>query len=233
MKSKLYLLLCLFFLVSGGNATAQWKSLFNGENLTGWQITGDSAPVFVENGSIILRQKANTKTHTFLRTDKKYDDFILEVEAKRDSSFNYGILFRGVDAPDTAHVSLYGYQVKVDHLKNRRWTGAIFDDFGNTWNWLTNMTDNAAGQNAIKLAGEWDMYRIEAIGNVIKVWVNGVPTAHLINDKYGAGYIAFKIHFLGNNQQMEKPTAQIRSVRIMTKKLAKFSQSTTLQPTIK
>ena len=107
----------------------EWKKIFNGENLDGWAITGDKGKVSVQNNSIVLNMKANTTEHTFLRTDKTYRDFIFEVDCKRDSSFQYGILFRARNAADTAHVRLNGYQVKIDH-SSRHWTGGIFDDFG-------------------------------------------------------------------------------------------------------
>jgi hypothetical protein len=184
--------------------------------LQDWQKVGGDAPFEVKDNCIELHQKANSKEHTFLRTDKKYKDFILELECKRDAQFYYGILFRAVDAPDTAHVRLYGYQVKIDHDKSRKWTGAIFDDFGNTWKWLTTLKDDTTAQNALKNAGEWDKYKIEAFGNTIKVWLNGTQTATLTNDKYSEGYIALKIHFLGNRPENEKYSAQINNIKIFT-----------------
>ncbi len=171
-----------------------------------------------------MHRKANTREHTFLRTNKKYRDFILELECRRDEQFQYGILVRAVPAPDTAHVRLYGYQVKVDHNANRRWTGAIFDDYGNTWRWLSTLSDNPEAQNALKEAGLWDHYRIELIGNHLKVWVNGVAATNLISEKYRKGYIALKIHFLGDNVALEKPTAWVRNIRIITRNPGEYSR---------
>lgn len=203
------------------NAQAQkpeaWVSLFNGKDLAGWSVVGDSATFTVEEGVIRMHRKANTREHTFLRTDKKYRDFILELECKQQQQFQYGILVRAIPAPDTAHVRLYGYQLKFDQNKNRRWTGAIFDDFGNTWQWLSTLTDNPEAQNALKEAGQWDHYRFELLGDTIKVWVNGVAASDLVNTKYGEGYIALKIHSLGNNPALEKPTAWVRNIRITEK----------------
>ena len=216
MKENIFIFLSLVLSFHHSFSQKKEHILFNGTNLLGWQKVGGDAPFDVEDNCIKLHQKANTNEHTFLRTDKRFKDFILELECKRDAQFYYGILFRAIDAPDTAHVRLYGYQVKVDHDKTRKWTGAIFDDFGNTWKWLTTLKDSTQAQNALKNAGEWDKYKIEVFGNMIKVWLNGIQTANLINDKYSEGYVALKIHFLGNRPENEKYSAQIKNIKIIT-----------------
>ena len=226
MNIKLFLI-CLTML-SVYNTDAQqsnkWKHLFNGKNLEGWSVIGGAGKVEVEDGAIVLRQTANTKEHTFVHTKKKYKDFILEVDCRRDPRFFYGILFRAQKAPDTAHVRLYGYQSKVDHKKDRSWTGGIFDDFGNIWNWMYTPDTDERAKKTLKPAGEWDHYRIEAIGNTIKVWLNDIPISHIQNTKYKKGYIAFKIHFLGNNKEQEKQRAWIKNVRIVTSHLSKYAK---------
>ncbi len=215
--SVLFFLLALCFPVKSSAQPAEaWETIFNGKNFEGWSIIGGAGKFDVADSAFVLHMTANTTEHTFARTNKMYKDFILEVECKRDSTFYYGILFRARPAPDTAHVRLYGYQVKVDHSAARKWTGGIFDDFGNTWHWMYTLADDNRAQQALKKAGEWDHYRIEAIGNHIKVWLNGIPTSNLINDKYQKGYIAFKIHFMGNEPEKEKVAAWIKNVRIVT-----------------
>jgi hypothetical protein len=154
----------------------------------------------------------------------KYRDFILTLDVKRDRGFNYGVLFRAQLTSDTAHASLHGYQVKADHLESRSWTGGIFDDFGSRWNWLYDLAEDLRAQKAAHPPGAWDHLRIEAIDNKIKVWVNQVPTAHLINDKYKKGFIAFKIHFLGNDPDMEIAAGWIKNVRVINKQVKRFSQ---------
>ena len=183
------------------NATAPWVSLFNGKDLTGWMIKGDpTGKAWVEDGQINCQQTAKTKEHTFVCTETKYSDFILEVDAKIDGAFNSGILFRCVDMPKGARpsqpgkidpASLNGYQVKIDPTP-RKWTGGIYEDFGGDWKWYYSLEKDARAQEAFKI-GEWNTFRIEAIGKSIKVWVNGVPTANVTHDKYVAGRIAFKI----------------------------------------
>jgi hypothetical protein len=207
-----------------GQPTSEWKQIFNGIDLNGWSIIGGEGKVNIADSCLILQMKANTTEHTFVKSNKKYKDFILEIDVKRDPGFFYGILFRARNAPDTAHVRLYGYQVKADHLPNRRWTGGIFDDFGNTWNWLYPLEGNPMAQNATHDPGIWDHLRIEAIGDHIKVWLNDIPTTNLINTKYPRGYIAFKIHFLDGRPENEKAAGWIKNVRIIDNHPARYSR---------
>ncbi len=206
----------------------KWKTLFNGKNLNGWTITtrGKPAAAWVENGEIVCHQVVNTAQHTFVRTKKKYADFILEGDCKLDGDLHTGFLFRLIEASDTAKVSLLGYQVKIDPTP-RKWTGGVFDDFGNSWRWLHTLEENAKAREAFKMK-EWNTFRIEAIGNNIKVWVNDIPTVHLINNKYDKGYIALKIHSMGNTPEKEKILVHFKNIKIMTKNVEKYKKQTDL-----
>jgi hypothetical protein len=42
----------------------------------------------------------------------------------------------------------------------------------------------------------------------MKVWVNGVPTCHLLDEEYRKGSIAFKIHSAGSNPKTERTDEQ-------------------------
>ncbi len=206
-----------------------WQSVFNGSSLAGWKVVAprDPAPAVVEGGAMVLRQRINTVEHTFVTTEKRYGDFVLQLEVNDDPDFNSGILLRCSDAPANASVRLNGYQVKIDNTK-RAWTGGVFDDYGNGWRWLFDLKDNAAGRNAFKF-NEWARFRIECIGPSIKVWVNDVPTCNLIDDKYQEGYIAFKIHSVGNNPKATESAIRFRNIRILTEGLEKFSKPMDLE----
>ncbi len=201
-----------------------WVSLFNGTDLDGWRIVAlaDPAPAVVEGGAMVLRQRENTVEHTFVTSEKKYRNFILELDLKDDPSFNSGILLRCVDAPADAHVRLNGYQIKIDNSQ-RSWTGGVFDDFGAGWTWLFDLKDDAVARAAFKL-GEWSHFRIECIDSSIKVWVNGIPTCHLIDEKYREGYIAFKIHSLGNKPDATKSAIRLKNIRLIADRPERFAQ---------
>ncbi len=199
-----------------------WETIFNGKNLDGWKMVGDKGVAYVKDGEIVIHRVAGTKEHTFVTTKKKYSDFILEVDFKMDEpGISTGVLIRCVDAdsnPDTSKVRLYGYQIKIDNSP-RNWTGGVFDDFGGTWKWMYDLTQNEPARQAFKI-WDWNTFRIEAIGNTIKVWVNGVPSTNLISDKYSKGYIALKIHSLKPDEKGEEVLVHFKNIRILTKNLA-------------
>ncbi len=215
---------CLFFFFLAQVSSAQkdnvpWENLFNGKNLDGWKMVGDKGVAFVENGEIVVHRIKGTKEHTFLTTKKKYDDFILEIDFKIDPpGYSAGVLVRCIDAksnPDTTKVRLYGYQVKIDQSA-RNWTGGIFDDFGGTWTWMYDLSQNEPARQAFKLP-DWNTYRVEAIGNNIKVWLNGVPSTNLVNNKYTKGYIALKIHQMKPEAKGEELMIHFKNIRIISK----------------
>ncbi len=211
-------------------AAEPWVSLFNGFDFTGWKIVALSnpAPAVVDDGAMVLRQRRNTTEHTFVTSRQKYSDFILELDLKDDPGFNSGILLRCADAPADAKVRLNGYQVKIDNTP-RAWTGGVFDDFGGNWKWMFDLKDDARARAAFKL-GEWAHFRIECLGSTIKVWVNGVPTCHLIDDKYRAGYLAFKIHSIGDNPNAAQSAIRLKNIRMITDDPKRFAQPMDLLP---
>jgi len=215
-------------LAKGKETNTPWKTLFNSKDFSGWTIVGSTGKVWVQDSAIVCHKVINTPQHTFVRSNKKYGDFILEGENKIEGDFHTGFLFRCIDAPDTASVCLYGYQVKIDPTP-RRWTGGVFDDFGKTWHWLYTLKEDSVARTAYKMK-EWNHFRIEAIGSSIKVWVNGTPTCNLINTKYTKGYIALKIHSMGNTPELEKVLGYYRNIRIITKTPKKFQKEMNIAP---
>ncbi len=69
---------------------------------------------------------------------------------------------------------------------------------------------------------EWNHFRIEAIGNNIKVWINGIPTCNLINDRHKKAYIAFKIHSMKKETTEDPSKEYFRNIRIITKSPEKY-----------
>ena len=212
-----------------GPTAEPWKVIFNGVDFEGWTVIGDLSKTWIEDSAFVCQRVVNTTEHGFIRTNEKYGDFILECDNKIDSTFNSGILFRCFDVPDTSAVCIYGYQVKLDPSK-RAWTGGIFLDYGDSWHWLYTLENDARARAAYKL-GEWNHFRIEAIGSSLKVWVNGIPTCNLINAKYDKGYIAFKIHSLPkNNNGQAESKGYFKNIRIITESPEKYAKEMDIPP---
>ncbi len=147
-----------------------WKTIFDGKSFKGWAIVDSPANVIIADSSFVIHMTKNTKRHVFIRSNKKYKDFILELDCRRDTLFDSGIMFRSEKASDTARVGLFGYMVKIDPSLTRRWTGGVFFDYGNYIEWMYPLADDTRAQQAERV-GKWNHYRIEAIGDHIKVWI--------------------------------------------------------------
>ncbi|MBP6410472.1 MAG: DUF1080 domain-containing protein [Pseudarcicella sp.] len=213
-KLNTVILFFVFSLNTLGQKPEKFKNIFDGVTFKGWQIVGSKGKINIKDSAFVCQMTINTPEHTFVKTNKKYRNFVLELDCKRDSFFNTGILFRCQNTSDTASVSLYGYQVKIDPNIKRSWTGGVFDDFGKSWKWLYTLENDAKAKNANK-DNDWNHFRVEAINDTIKVWVNDIPTSHLINNKYFKGYIAFKIHSLGNKPEQENWKAAFKNIKII------------------
>lgn len=223
----LLLLLSTAVAACGADAPPPWRELFNGRDLTGWKIVGPAtkASAVVAHGELVGHMVRGTPEHTFFCTEESFSDFILEVDCYQTGGFNTGVLFRCRETPATASVRLHGYQMKVDPSPTRRWTGGIFDDYGKNWLWLQTLRANDPGRTAYKF-NEWARFRIEAVGRELKIWVNGIPTAHLLDDTYTRGPIAFKIHSFpaSGDAAQEKNLIRWKNVRILTADLARHRQ---------
>ena len=149
-----------------------WTNLFNGKNLDGWKVLNGTAEFKAENGCIIGIYKPNTQ-NTFLATTKNYENFILELEVKMDTSLNSGVQIRSSCQADYRNGVVHGDQVEIDG-SSRAWSGGIYDEQGRGW--LYNLECNQNAKAAYK-NGKWNKYHIEAIGNNIRVWINGIQTA--------------------------------------------------------
>lgn len=192
------------------SAQAQWESLFNGKDLSGWKTAGGEAKFYVENGEIIGESVAKTK-NSFLITEKEYTNFIFEAEFKIDKGINSGVQFR---SNQRANGVVYGYQMEIDH-SSRSWSGGIQEEQNRRW--LYPLSLNAKAKSAYKI-NEWNTYRIECIGSDIKTFVNGIPTAHLMDDLSLKGFIGLQVHALYKPEDAGKKM-RWKNIRIQTENL--------------
>ncbi|MGL4630810.1 MAG: 3-keto-disaccharide hydrolase, partial [Leadbetterella sp.] len=76
---------------------------------------------------------------------------------------------------------------------------------------------NPDGKKAFKI-GEWNKYRIEAIGNTIRTFVNGVPVSHLIDDMTAKGFFGLQVHSIYGTMK-EGMKIRWKNIRIQTQNL--------------
>ena len=183
-KIALVMLLMSQICVHAQKNTKEWISLFNGRDLTGWKQLNGKAKYSVSNGEII-GTTVSGEPNSFLATDKNYKNFILELEFKLDAEMNSGIQFRSESKTDYQNGRVHGYQFEIDP-SSRAWTGGIYDEARRDW--LYTLDFNPAAKTAYK-AGQWNKCRIECVGNSMRTFVNGIATAHVIDDMTSEGFM--------------------------------------------
>jgi hypothetical protein len=216
MKIQLPLILSICILISCGfSQDGEWISLFNGKNLDNWEVLNGTADFKIDGEEIVGTSMMNTP-NTFLATKETYGDFILEYEAKLDDGLNSGVQIRSLSKSEYKDGRVHGYQVELD-TSPRAWSGGIYDEARRGW--LYNLEYHPSAKSAYK-NNSWNKFRIEAIGNHIRVWLNGIQTADLIVDLTSTGFIALQVHSV-SNEEMAGKKVRFRKINILTENLEK------------
>ncbi len=199
--------LLLAGLMAASAQAAEWKNLFDDSGLDGWKQLGGEAKYKVEDGQVVGYTVAETP-NSFLTTKETYSDFILEYETLVDPGMNSGVQIR-------SHVRdngvVFGYQVEVDPT-DRRFSGGLYDEKRRKW--LYPLTLNEKGRDAFTM-GQWNKFRIEAIGNTIQVWVNGIQTVSLVDDMDAEGFFGLQVHAIKDPSWAGR-SVRWRNMRILT-----------------
>ena len=193
-----------------------WKPLFNGKNLSGWERKNGKAEYKVEDGAVVGYSKFG-EPNTFLCTKKTYGDFILEFEFRITNGLNSGVQLRSESKKDYHKGRVHGYQFEIDPSP-RAWCGGLYDEARRGW--LYPLTKNPAAKTAFR-NNQWNKARIEARGNNIRTWVNGVECANIWDNKTPEGFIALQVHAIGNKKDNGKTIAW-RDIRICTEDIDKY-----------
>jgi hypothetical protein len=216
MNKLIISIISLFiFSLSLSAQDGEWQSLFNGKNLKGWKKLNGNVEYKVKDGVITGIAKMG-QPNTFLATEKEYGDFILLFDFKVDEGFNSGVQFRSLSKKDYDKGRVHGYQFEIDP-SDRAWSGGIYDEARRGW--LYPLTVNPPAKTAFK-KGDWNTARIEAIGNSIRTWVNGIECANLWDDMTTKGFIALQVHSIGNKADNGKSVSW-RNIKICTTNLEK------------
>lgn len=188
-----------------------WVDLFNGKNLKGWKQLNGKAKYEVVDDMIVGTSIYDTP-NSFLTTKELYSDFILELDVMVDSPLNSGIQFRSNSIKEYRDGRVHGYQMEIDP-SDRKWSGGVYDEARRGW--LYNLSRNPNGQKAFR-NGEWNTYRVEAIGSRIRTFVNGVPCSNLVDDFTSEGFIALQVHGIGKDESKFGKQVKWRNIRIKT-----------------
>lgn len=206
----LTLLLCLNLIGFSSPIEDDWVILFNGSDFSNFEQLNGEATYLIEDGAMVGISKMNTP-NSFMATKKTYSDFILEFDVLVENGLNSGVQFRSLSSADYNNYRVHGYQCEIETSK-RKWAGGVYDEARRGW--LYPLTRNEKGKHAF-VPGEWNHYRIEAIGPHIRTWVNGIQCTNLVDDMTSEGFIAFQVHGIRDKEQ-EGKTVKWKNIRIKT-----------------
>ena len=158
-------------------------SLFNGEDLDGWQVHGTER-WYVENGELVCESGPDAQ-YGYLKTERRFRDFDLSVDFKQESDGNSGIFFRS----SVEGTTVSGWQAEV--APPGLFSGGIYESYGRGW-----LVQPDAELDAALRMGDWNTMRVRAVGDRVTTWLNGTRMVDIADEKIGAaeGSIALQIH---------------------------------------
>lgn len=193
-----------------------FQEIFNGKDLTGW--SGNEQLWSVQDGAIIGRTTAESpiKANTFLIWKAgKVADFVLELEYRltpgqeSKPGGNSGIQYRS-QVKDEAAFIVGGYQADIDW--DLTYSGINYEERGRGILALRGQSVTLSDQrekNAKPIGdadvlgkkinqGQWNRYRIVALGNSLQHYINDTLMSEVIDNQSdksaGEGVLAFQIH---------------------------------------
>ncbi len=204
-------------LIINTSCNSQWTNMIKSD-LSNWEELNGSAPFEIADNTIIGTTVPDSP-NSFLCSKEKYGDFILEFDTWFDPQMNSGVQIRSESSTDYQNGRVHGYQIELDP-SDRAWSGGIYDEARRGW--LYTLDINPEARKALR-NNDWNHYRIEAIGNSIRTWVNGEPCADLIDDMTPSGFIALQVHSIGNDSELEGMHVKWKNIRIITRNPEKYA----------
>jgi hypothetical protein len=199
MKKYLSFLIFVIVLISWSGQDRNWRQLFNGKDLTGWEQVG-RGKFIVENGLL----KTIGGMGMILYPAEKFSNVIIRVVYMvKDNDCNSGVFIRIPEKPSDKWVAVNtGYEVQIDN--GTRHVGGDYHCSGV----LYSLTKALAHPQ--KRQGEWNTMEITLDGQKTIVNINGekvtdftegdavLPKARVFEPKRGprpeSGYIGLQNH---------------------------------------
>jgi len=180
--------------------------LFDGKSLRGWD--GDPQYWSIAEGAITGVTDGSLKMNRFLTwTGSTIRNFDLRVKVKVTAGGNSGLQYRGAMRPEVGLDIVSGYQCDVV-ANTPDYNGMLYEERGrrilsHTGEQVIVAPDGqpwVIGKMEVKsfAPGEWHDYRVLVEGNHHRHWIDGHPTADLIDfDEKGRaleGVLAVQVH---------------------------------------
>jgi len=213
MTSRTRLVICVATVLLGVNSrvpaedSLQVRDLFNGKDLSGWVNVNTEKDTWTVRDGILM---CTGKPIGVMRTDRQYENFILQLEWKHlEAGGNSGVFLwsdaippAGKQLPKGVEVQILELDWAVQHNQTDAYVhGEIFGtaDLKVTPDNPRNVRSKSA-ENRCKGKGEWNQYLIVAVDGTIKLSVNGKFVNGIRNASTKKGYICLEsegapIHF--------------------------------------
>ena len=190
------------------------ESLFDGKTLKGWKPLGGAAEYRVVDGAIVGTTRPDVP-NSFLVTERTFGDFVLEFDVRQDvGPTNSGVQFRSLSTPDFENGRVHGYQTDIDPSP-RQWSGSIYEEAKRGWFYTGELNPPS---KALYKFGQWNHYRVEAIGPRLRVWINDGAVADVIDDATPEGFIGLQVHSINKPEDAGR-TVSWRNIKIKTRNL--------------
>jgi hypothetical protein len=214
--------------------------IFNGKDLAGFKkLGGDAAYSVNAEGYLVGTSTLNTP-NTFLATEKNYPNFVLEYDFLNDPRLNSGVQIRShAEAKEVNFKTpegkpgkvpagrVHGYQAEIDtdpknvkkpDTEARQWSAGLYEEGRRGW-----IVPGFGGGDALAFSkqgreitkvGDWNHVKVEANGNHIRTWLNGIQRVDVRDDGYLNGFIAFQVHGIGKDETKAGTTVQWRNISL-------------------
>jgi hypothetical protein len=145
-------------------AAAEWQSLFNGKDLSGWQaVDGPIASWNVDDGVLYCSGGGGG----WLSSDKQYANFEIELEFRVPPGGNSGVFLR---APHQGNPAFAGMEIQIlddaspeyAKLQAYQYCGSLYGIA-------------APNTRVSKPAGQWQSLAIKCDGRRVQATLNGTP----------------------------------------------------------
>jgi hypothetical protein len=208
-------------LIASNALAADWKSLYNGRDLTGWEIVGDGIWTTQKDGTLVGQRNPSPdpfagswpidkkpyqrwwNSQSWLYTKEEFREFDLQLDYWLPAGSNSGISIRDTsrarDDP-TRTPSHIGYEIQVINTRpdEKYPSGSIYNF--------------VPAKRGFERPNDWNQIEIESRDNLIRVSLNGAIVAESPGDpaRPKQGPIGLQLHD-------QHTLAMFRNIRIRTR----------------
>jgi hypothetical protein len=183
--------------LSSTQAEEDFRPLFNGKDLTGWVPVNVAPETFTVRDGMVV---STGKPTGVMRTDRQYENFVIELEWRHLQPKGNAGLFVWSDALPAVGVPFTrSFEVQIlDGLESANYTshGDVFGIWGAT---MTPDRPHPAGwmrclpsEKRARPSPEWNHYRVSCQDGVLKLAVNGKEVSGASKCSPRAGYICLE-----------------------------------------